>query len=135
MAKKKLLPKNIFAPFKKFAGFSMVGLVVTFFSIGLLFILINILNVSVYFAYTFSYLLSITISYLLNGKLIFKGELNIKSFSLYNVVYLSGMLIGLLLIFLIEQMLDFDDFVSSLSVIPFTMLWNFLLIRQVFARH
>ncbi len=120
---------------KQLTGFSIVGIAVTLFSLGLLYVFINIFKSNVYFAYTVVYIISIAVSYGLNGRLVFKASLNLYSYLIYYGIYLSGMGLGILIIALAKQLFIFDEFINSIIAIPFTMLWNFLLIRYLFTHY
>lgn len=123
------------SPFiKRLIGFIQVGLLTTITSAGVLYVLLEMLKWQVYFSYTLIYLLSIFISYLLNAKLVFK-----KAFSWFHLVafyltYLSGMLIGLIVISLLKSQFNYSDFVNSCLVLPITIIWNYVFASIIFAR-
>ncbi|HAF30836.1 MAG TPA: hypothetical protein DCG75_17490 [Bacteroidales bacterium] len=121
--------------FKQITGFSIVGIFVTVFSLGLLYLCIDIIKLNVYFSYIFVYLISIGFSYLLNGKLVFKSSLSLQTYLLYYGIYISGMGLGLLIIKITKYLFSFNDFINSICATPFTMLWNFLLISYVFNKY
>jgi putative flippase GtrA len=121
--------------FQQLAGFSIIGIIVTIASIGLLYIFIDLLKINIYFSYISVYVISIGISYLLNGKLIFKKILSFKTYVIYYGIYLSGMGLGLLIIAFVKYIFNFGDFINSVSATPFTTMWNFMLIRNIFNKY
>jgi putative flippase GtrA len=116
-------------------GFANVGLLMTVASALLLYLLIQVLSWQVYIAYTLVYLASIFISYLLNAKLVFKKTFSWLHLGAFYVTYLSGMLLGLLLIFLFKSFFfSYTDFINSCLVTPITVAWNFIFTSMIFQK-
>lgn len=118
----------------QFSGFSVVGIVITLFSILLLYVFIESFKLNLYISYITVYILSIAGSYFLNGKLVFKKGLSISTYFLYNLIYGSSLLIGLLSLYVFQVLFNFNDFINSLLPLPFTMTWNFLFTSKMFSR-
>lgn len=116
-------------------GFSIVGVVVTLFSIILLYIFIQLLNLNVYIGYAISYLCSIFLSLILNNFLVFKsGSISVSKAAKYYLIYLISMLIGLILLWLFELILpELNKFFVSILCIPITYTWNYLFANKLFS--
>jgi len=117
---------------KQFTGFSLVGIVVTLFSILLIFVFTNVLAFSAQIAYALAYIISIALSYFLNGRYVFKANLGLYSYLIYYGIYFSGMALGLIIIWLLKQFVSWPEFVISVAPVPITMVWNFVLTRYLF---
>jgi putative flippase GtrA len=118
---------------RQFTGFSVVGVLVSLFSIGLLWVFTNLIQANVYLSYLIVYLISIGLSYMINGRLIFRSELGVKTYILYYGIYLSGMGLGMLIILTVKSFHVFSDFINALFAAPFTLVWNFILVRHLFS--
>jgi putative flippase GtrA len=117
---------------QQITGFSFVGIIVTVFSIILLYISLKVLKMDVYIAYVVVYIISIAISYFLNGKIVFKKGLNVTTYLIYNLIYASSLALGLFILYVAEKNFNFDEFVNSIIPLPFTMIWNFLFAKKMF---
>ncbi len=125
---------NIFIAIKKFLlGFSVVGVLTTIFSLILLFITIQLLKWDIYLSYVISYSLSILLSYLLNSIFVFKiVSHRLSDFLMYVSVYIISMLVGVLLLFPIQLLIpNFNAFLQTVLVIPFTFTWNFIFSNKI----
>jgi putative flippase GtrA len=110
---------------KKLFGFSLVGGFVTLLSLVLTYLFLGIIKTPLYLTYAGIYIFTIFISYLLNSKFVFKVKACFKKTSLYYLVYISGMVIGLLVLRLYRLTLPYENWVLSYLVLPITMTWNF----------
>lgn len=99
----------------------------TLFTIFLYFICFDIFDLPLKITYVGVYAGTVYISYLLNNKLVFRQDHSHLKLLLYYAVYLSGMLIGLVILHVFEQTLPFKKTVLSIMTIPITMVWNFIL--------
>ncbi|OIP84763.1 MAG: hypothetical protein AUK44_01275 [Porphyromonadaceae bacterium CG2_30_38_12] len=131
---KTLLENNLI--FKKLLGFSIVGIVVTLFSILLLYLFIQLIGMNVYVGYVISYFLSILLSLLLNNFLVFNsGKIEIKKAFKYYLIYLISMIIGLIALWVFELTLpDLNKFWLSILCIPITYTWNFLFTNKLLSK-
>jgi putative flippase GtrA len=118
------LPKQLI---RKFAGFSIIGFIVTVLSLILTYVLLKIFATPLYLTYILVYGATIVISFFLNSKLIFKSGSNLKNLVIYFMVYGAGLLLGTLLLWLFRMILPFENWVLPYLVIPFTLLSNFTL--------
>lgn len=116
----------------KFAGFSVVGTVVTLVSMGLLFVFNEGLRWNVYLSYAAAYLLSIQLSYVLNLRYVFRRRFGWRTLWQYNLTYVGGMLLGLVLVRLYTWLApECNRTVLSYAAIPFTMLFNFFFVNRI----
>ena len=121
---------------RKLFGFSIVGIVVTIFSILLLYLFIQLMGLNLYVGYVISYLLSILLSLILNNFLVFKsGKIDIKKAVKYYLIYLISMAIGLIALWVLESMLSgLDKFWLSILCIPITYIWNYLFTNKLLSK-
>ena len=110
-----------------FAGFSMVGVITTLISLGAIYLFLEILQTPLILTYSIIYFLTILLSYFLNSVLVFKTPLGMEKGFKYFLIYLSGMVIGILVLWLLDQILDYDSYILAYLVLPVTMMWNFLM--------
>ena len=110
-----------------FAGFSGVGVITTLMSLGAIYLFLEILQTPLILTYSIIYFLTILLSYFLNSVLVFKAPLGIEKGIKYFLIYLSGMVIGILVLWLLDQILDYDSYILAYLVLPVTMMWNFLM--------
>ena len=113
-------------------GFSIVGVVVTIFSMVLLYVFNDVIKMNAYVAYVLAYVLSIALSYYLNARKVYKAESSWKKIVLYFIVYVSSMAlgVGLLHMFLLVFP-DWNRTLLSYMVIPFTTLYNFIFVSWI----
>ncbi len=112
---------------KKIFGFSVVGVIITLFSIFLLFLFLKILNMNIYLGYVMAYFISISASYILNSFFVFKTDKRtFYQVFFYFLVYIISMLIGLIGLRVITYLFpNGDKFILSLLILPITFTWNF----------
>jgi len=115
-----------------FSKFSLVGVFMTFLSLVTAYIFLEILHTPLFITYALNYLITIFISYQLNRIFTFKARHTTISMILYYFVYITGMLLGMLLLWIFKQFLPFRNFILTLCVLPFTMASNFILSKLVF---
>jgi len=115
-----------------FYKFSIVGIFMTFLSLATAYVFLEILHTPLYITYALNYLVTIFISYQLNRIFTFKARHSTKSLVLYYFIYIIGMGLGMLLLWIFKQILPFGNFILTLCVLPFTMASNFILSKLVF---
>ena len=118
--------------FSVFAGFSGVGVVTTLLSLGAIYFFIEVLQTPLIYTYAIIYFLTILLSYFLNSFLVFKSTLTSKKAVGYFSIYLSGMILGITVLWIFEATLPFDKYILAYLVLPITMLWNFILVYKLF---
>ena len=112
---------------RKFAGFSIVGLIVTLLSMVVSYVLLKIMATPLLITYILVYGATIVISFFLNSKLIFKTGFNVRNLIIYFLVYGAGLVIGTIMLWIFRIILPFENWVLPYLVIPFTLLSNFTL--------
>jgi len=110
-----------------FGSFSIVGLITTLISMGLLFVFYEYYQTPLIITYILIYIITILLSFLLNSFFVFKTKLSFRNSVVYVGVYGSGMIIGSLLLWLFKNLLPFDNWIISYLTLPFTFIWNFFL--------
>ena len=116
---------------KKFLKFSSVGAVTTTFGLILYYILLEMLELPLYPVYVVVWLLSVVLSYSLNTRFNYKRAFNIKELIKFCGSYLSGLLFGLLLLFLLRLAnLGLTDFVLTIIVIVPRFILVFLFVDK-----
>lgn len=116
---------------KLFGSFSLVGLVTTLVSVALIFIFLKLLHTPLFVTYIGIYLATIVFSFLLNSIFVFKSDLSFGNGLKYFIVYLSGMLIGTLALWIDNKILPFENYFLGYLVLPFTTIWNFILSNKI----
>ena len=117
---------------KTFTGFSIVGILVTLFSMLLIFILNEIIEWNSIISYLVSYGLSILLSYFLNSRYVWKTNFELKALVRYFGVYIASMVLGALLLWVLELLFpNVNKTILSYCVIPFTMLWNYFFVNKL----
>lgn len=115
-----------------FAGFSGVGVITTLISLGAIYVFLEILQSPLILTYSIIYFLTILLSYFLNSLFVFKSPLAMKKGIKYFLIYLSGMLIGIVVLWLLKKTLSYDSYILAYLVLPVTMMWNFILSYYLF---
>lgn len=117
---------------RKIVGFSFVGVIVTFVSMVLIYIMNEWLHWNPYVSYIISTVLSILLSYVLNIIKVFESNFSWRSLGLYYLTYLSSMVLGALLLKLYLYLLPtWNATLLSYMVIPFTMLFNYYFVNKI----
>lgn len=110
-----------------FAGFSSVGIITTIISIVAIYFFLEVIGTPLYITYALIYFFTICLSYFLNTIFVFKSSVTWKKATGYFSIYLSGMLIGMMVLWLLEKTLPVENYILAYLVIPVTMTWNFIL--------
>lgn len=126
----KMLSKYIsIEGFIKFGG---VGALITIASMLSSFFWLKILGTSLYVTYFMNYTFFILLSYVLNCFFTFRSRLSLVSLALYYLVYLSGLLLGMLLLYIFKHIFITENWVYAFIVLPFTLTSNYLFSAVVF---
>lgn len=118
----------------KLLRFSTVGVVVTLTSLSLTFLFLKIIGTPLYITYILIYALTIFLSYILNLKWTFKSIHSKRKMIYYFLTYLSGMLLGVLVLKFYKSTLPFENWLLSYLVIPVTMTWNFFFSSKILSK-
>ncbi len=115
-----------------FAGFSGVGVITTLISLAAIYFFLEILKTPLILTYSLIYFFTILLSYFLNSLIVFKSSIEFKKGIMYFIIYLSGMIIGIVVLWLLKKTLPYDAYILAYLVLPVTMLWNFILLFYLF---
>jgi putative flippase GtrA len=116
---------------KLLGGFSLVGIVTTVISLALIFVFLKLFHTPLIITYIGIYIATICLSFALNSLFVFRSEITIGKGIKYLAIYLSGMLLGTLLLWGLKKSLPFENYILGYMVIPFTMIWNFVFSYKV----
>jgi putative flippase GtrA len=117
---------------KLFAGFSIIGFFVTMLTLGLIYFFLEILQTPLIISYVGIYIFGIIISFYLNANYVYKAPQNKKKLFYYFIIYLSSLLIGALILWILSHTLTFENWILGYMVVPFTMIWNFTFATKLF---
>ena len=112
---------------KLFCGFSAVGLVTTLLSLALINIFLKLMHMPLITAYIGIYLITLALSFVMNSIFVFKSSLSYKNGIKYLAIYLSGLFLGTLLLWILKETIPLENYILAYLVLPFTMTWNFAL--------
>lgn len=125
----------------EFLGFAIVGVAMTLATIVLNYLFLKILDCHLLTTYIVVGVLTIFFSYLLNTFLVFKQKFSLVTMFIYYGIYLSGMVIGALVLSMLNHvltesafpkfLLEYRKFLLSIMPIPVTLIWNFVFTSQV----
>lgn len=117
--------------YKRFIGFALVGVFNTFFSLLLTFLLINIVGLWLIPSYVIVFLITVFLAYLINTYFVFKKEFELKKLIGFYSTYLSSLILGIVLLYIIKFFSpDSDDFINTILITPITMTWNFFFLNN-----
>lgn len=111
--------------------FGSVGVLTTAFGIFSNYVLLERWHLPLYPVYISVFLVGVFISYLLNARFTFKEKTNIKDGTKYYVSYLIGLGVGLILLYIFDQTLQYSDFILTILVIPFRFIITFVLVKKM----
>lgn len=118
-----------------FLGFCSIGAIMTFLCMILIAITNEVLSWNPEVSYAFAYITTLLLSYFLNSKYVFHSSFNFIKMISYCATYLSGMLLGMLLIKIGMTLLpQINETLISYAVIPVTLVWNFIFINKILTK-
>ena len=115
-----------------FLKFGSVGAFVTIASMISSFFWLKVIGTPLYITYFLNYSFFILVSYTLNRWFTFRVRFSLISLLFYYLVYLSGILIGLLLLYVFKRLVTLENWMYAFMVVPFTMTANYILSALVF---
>lgn len=115
-----------------FIRFGGVGAFVTISSMISSFFWLKIIGTPLYVTYFINYSLFILVSYSINRWVTFKVDFSFRSLFLYYLVYLSGMVLGLLLLYVFKKLIVLENWIYAFMVVPFTLTTNYILSTIIF---
>jgi len=118
----------------EFIKFGGVGVIVTVASMLSSFIWLKIIGTPLFITYILNYVFFIFISYTLNRLITYKRKFNFISLILYFFVYLSGMVLGIILLHIFKKLFILENWIYSFLVVPFTTVNNYIWSTMVFKK-
>ncbi len=118
----------------EFIKFGGVGVIVTVASMLSSFIWLKIIGTPLFITYILNYVFFIFISYTLNRLITYKRKFNFISLILYFFVYLSGMVLGIILLYIFKKLFILENWIYSFLVVPFTTVNNYIWSTMVFKK-
>mgnify|MGYP000138116480 CR=1 FL=1 len=115
---------------RKFLKFGSIGGAITFFGLIGYYICLEVYNFSVYPVYIILNLIAVVASYLLNSKFTFKKKRNFADSIKYQIIYIFGILFGLLLIYLLELYTPLQSFYIVVLIIPLRVAFTYVLVSK-----
>jgi len=117
---------------KNFLGFCSIGAAMTLLSMLLIAVTNEILSWNPEVSYDFAYITTLLLSYYLNTKYVFHSSFCFTKLLSYCATYISGMLLGMLLIKIgIKLLPQINETIITYAVIPITLVWNFLFVNKI----
>ena len=113
--------------FKKLAGFGIIGIISTLFSMLLMYLFHNRLHIHYQVSYVASYLIPLLLSFILNSVFVFKTQKNTRNLLVYFSIYLSSMCAGMAILAVLKHYIMLDETLLSYMTLPFTTAQNFIL--------
>lgn len=110
--------------------FGSIGGFITIFGIIGYYICLEIYNFSIYPTFIVLNIIAVIFSYLLNTKFTFRKKRNLHDSIRYYIIYLTGIAIGLGLIYLIENNTSLKPFFIVLLIIPIRVFITYLMVSK-----
>lgn len=119
----------------KFLGFGGVGAAMTLLSMLMIAAGNELLGWNPQVSYLVAYVATLLLSYWLNSVWTFHSTLSWKKLSGYCGTYVSGMILGMLLLVGLRRLFpDGNPTLLNYAVIPVTLLWNFVFVNKILSR-
>ena len=119
----------------RFSGFSLIGAANTVLSLILIFLMNEILHINYLFSYCTACIVTVFLAYVANAKLVFHKDLAAGDGLRFFAAYLSGMIIGAILLFLLKKIFPaWNATWLSYAVVFITMIWNFFFVNKILTR-
>jgi putative flippase GtrA len=112
---------------KKVINFSLIGGIMTVFSLTINVLLLRYFHTPLILTYIFVYFSTISISYLLNSRYTFNSKISVRKTLIFFSIYIFSMLLGTLLYAIIPLIIKIPDWYYPFLVLPFTAASNFML--------
>lgn len=113
----------------QFARFLVVGVINTVLGYGLYLVAVQLMDYR--WAYTLSYVVGITISFLLNTLFVFRERLSFRKFLQFPAVYVVQYVAGLAMVWLLVSRMGLAEALAPLVVIPATIPITYILSRTI----
>ncbi len=102
---------------EQFIRYFGVGLIMLGFSICSFYLTLEVLQLPLYPTYVALHIIATGLSYLLNTKFTFRQKRKLDEGIKYYLVYMMGLVIGLILLWIFDHLFDVTNFVLTLMVI------------------
>lgn len=119
---------------RQLMGFSGVGVAVSITGLVLIYLLIEVWRWPLMTSYVLIYAGTILLSYFLNSSLVFRAKFNALFLFQYFMAYLSGMLVGMVVLYVFKLTLPFEPWILAYMVVPVTTLWNYFFATRIFKK-
>ena len=120
----------------RFSGFSAIGAISTLLSTVMFVIMTEFLGINGYVSYVTVYVVTIFFSYFANAIFVYRDRIRLSACVGFFLTYSSGMLLGTALLALFKHLFpETRDFILGFFVLPFTTLWNFVLVNYILTRN
>lgn len=115
----------------RFCGFSLVGAFNTLASMIIVLVMNEVMGVNYMLSYITAYVVTLFAAYVINAKAVFKTPISSRGALAFFGAYLSGMIVGTIALRVLTGLLpDANSTLLSYSVIPLTMIWNFIWVNK-----
>ncbi len=119
----------------RFGGFSLVGVANTLLSMVAIFVMNEWCGMDCRISYVVAYVLTVLVAYVANARLVFRVRLSVRGAAMFFAAYLSGMILGTLLLAGGRRLLpSMNATLLSYMVILVTMVWNFFFVNKSLSR-
>ena len=116
----------------RFSGFSLIGAANTLLSMAMICIMNKWCGIDCRLSYVIAYVLTVLVAYVANARLVFHSRLSVKGMFSFYTAYLSGMVLGMLLLTAGRCFMpSVDVTLLSCSVIFITTVWNFFWVNRL----
>lgn len=124
-----LLTRTVLA---RFGGFLLIGAVNTLLSFALLFLFNELCNVHYLLSYSTAYVATVFFSYVANARAVFRARMSIAGAIGFFCAYISGLLLGFLLLWYVGKILpEVNKTILSYAITVVTTFWNFIFAGRI----
>lgn len=85
-------------------------------------------------AFTISYVVGISLSYVLNSIVVFREHMSFSRAVRYPLVYIVQYILGMVLLFLLVHVLSMSEFLAPFVIVAVTIPITFVLSRRIIKR-
>lgn len=115
---------------KELFNFSFIAILNAIIGLSGLYILLEVFEWNIYLSYIVIYFFGITFSYFLNSRFTFKKKTNVSDAQKFYVIYIAGLIFGLLSLKIIDVLFLFTPFIKVLLVIPLRSLLTYIFLQK-----
>ena len=114
--------------FNQFYKYIIVGTLNFFFTVGIFFILLRVLNINYLLSFSLTWIIGLLFTYILNFLWVFKTADKIdfkKRLFKYFIVYVSSYTVNIISLNILVSKFNFDPFYIQFAIIPIVIFINF----------